>query len=164
VNAEGFLSLYGYDSSTDFFQAVSHKDKAVLETLPATATTLLDYAAFRKMRGRFIRFISVGILAAIVAITSVVAAQYVAASASKPPPSVSAPLAVSLVATSEGVHRLATLAQCKHLEESTTVKAQVVAGSLTDATVVVDDSRCRPTRLQWSGEDDGVIVPIAKGS
>ena len=164
LDSEGFLHLYAYDSAEQFFGAIATPDMTNVKTSLGPGATVMDFAALREMRGRFALFATVGVLAAIGAVACVVGAQLQVASTPKPPSSLNPPLSGEVVPTPAGITKLAAGAACRDLTLASRVKVWVVAGNFTNASIIVDDPACTPSRIQWTGAADGVIVPIPGGT
>lgn len=162
LDREGVLRIYGYDDGSQLFTAISDRQLRFTETVTEPVATVLDFAALRKVRGRFVIFAVVGVLCGAVAVGCVTGAQTLAASAIRAP-DVTAATPVRIVVSERGAQQLMA-AGCEEVAEGTQLPGILVAGSVDGGTVIAIGDRCGPVAVEWSAERDGLLIPASSAT
>lgn len=167
LDGSGILLLFGYRSAKHFFAVISQERPDHVKHALGAGGTILDFAYLRDLRRRFVVFVAAGSVAAVGAVACIAiargdvadATRARAAAALERPPRVGAPLQAEVFPTAAGVRRLQR-AGCSPADAAAGVSVWVIAGDLSDGTVVVSEDGCVPTTLRhWVAATHGVIVP-----
>lgn len=149
LNSEGFLALYGYWSTAEFFAALDNQDPAALSVAVVAGSTAMDFAAFRTVRGRFKTFVILGGIALIGSVGSLISASVTIADAPSAPVQVATPLEVKLNPIATGRIAINKAAGC---QTRGNVDAWAVAGDVVSPLLIIDarGAGCHPATLDWN--------------